>query len=129
MWSPVHCRGKQKDIYRLIGHDRIQEDREFCSYIPPEECDLIRDNPPFSCFKEVCTRLKLSDKPFINIARANLIACRWFQRLFKEHLQVIIPDKRVTFTHLTNPKKGYTPPFGTSYYCYKMELEKDLIFI
>jgi len=30
---------------------------------------------------------------------------------------------------LTNPKKGYTPPFGVQYYCYKMNLEKDLVFI
>ena len=52
-----------------------------------------------------------------------------FQNLFKEHLQLIIPNKRPTFTHLTNGKKGYTPPFGTWYFCYKMNLEKDLLFL
>jgi hypothetical protein len=90
-----------------MGHDIIHEDRDFFSYIPPEDFDLIIDNPPFSCFKEVCSRLKLIDKPFIIIARSNLLLCRWFQRLFCNSLQVIIPDKRITFTHLTNPKKGY----------------------
>lgn len=129
IWSPFYCSGKQKDLFRVMGHDIIHEDRDFFSYMPPEDFDLIIDNPPFSCFKEVCHRLKLIDKPFIIIARSNLLLCRWFQRLFKEHLQIIIPDKRITFTHLTNPKKGYNPPFGTTYYCYKMELEKDLIFI
>ena len=129
IYSPFYCSGKQKEIFRVMGHDIIHEDRDFFSYMPPEDFDLIVDNPPFSCFKEVCSRLKLIDKPFIIIARSNLLFCRWFQRLFKEHLQVIIPDKRVTFTHLTNPKKGYNPPFGTFYYCYKMELKKDLIFI
>ena len=54
---------------------------------------------------------------------------KWFQKLFKEHLQIIIPFKRPTFTHLVNPKLGYTPPFGTQYYCYKMDLKKDLIFL
>ena len=129
IWSPFYCSGRQKDLFRLMGHDIIHEDRDFFSYMPTEDFDLIVDNPSFSNFKEVCSRLKLIDKPFIIIARSNLLFCRWFQRLFKEHLQVIIPDKRVTFTHLTNPKKGYNPPFGTFYYCYKMRLHKDLIFI
>ena len=47
----------------------------------------------------------------------------------KDHLQLIIPTKRPTFTHLTNPKEGYTPPFGIWYFCYKMDLDKDLTFI
>ena len=128
IWSPFYCSGRQKDLFRVMGHDIIHEDRDFFSYIP-EDFDLIIDNPPFSCFKEVCHRLKLIDKPFIIIARSNLLLCRWFQRLFCNSLQIIIPDKRITFTHLTNPKKGYNPPFGTTYYCYKMELDKDLIFI
>jgi len=128
IWSPFYCSGRQKDLFRVMGHDIIHEDRDFFSYIP-EDFDLIIDNPPFSCFKEVCTRLKLIDKPFIIIARSNLLLCRWFQRLFCNSLQIIIPDKRITFTHLTNPKRGYNPPFGCFYYCYKMKLNKDLIFI
>ena len=129
IWSPFFCTGKQKEIFRLMGHDIIHEDRDFFSYMPTEDFDLIVDNPSFSNFKEVAFRLKMIDKPFIIIARSNLLLCRWFQRLFCNSLQVIIPDKRMTFTHLTNPKRGYTPPFGCFYYCYKMELEKDLIFI
>ena len=39
-------------------------------------------------------------------------ATQKFTNLFKEHLQIIIPNKRPTFTHLSNPKKNYTPPFG-----------------
>ena len=129
IWSPFFCTGKQKEIFKYMNHDIIHEDRDFFSYIPPEDFDLIIDNPPFSIMKEVCFRLKLIDKPFIIIARSNLLLCRWFQRLFGEHLQVIIPDKRITFTHLTNPKKGYTPPFGSTYYAWKMDFEKDLNFL
>ena len=128
IYSPFYCSGKQKEIFRVMGHDIIHEDRDFFSYIP-DDFDLIIDNPSFSNFKEVCSRLKLIDKPFIIIGRSNLLLCRWFQRLFCNSLQVIIPDKRITFTHLTNPKKGYNPPYGTFYYCYKMDLKKDLIFI
>jgi hypothetical protein len=79
--------------------------------------------------KDICIRLKELDKPFILIAFSKVILMKWFQKMFKDHLQVIIPFTRPTFTHLTNPKKGYTPPFGVQYYCYKMNLPKDLIFI
>ena len=57
--------------------------------------------------------------------------CDGKQKIYFEEmgLNIIIPFTRPTFTHLNNPKKGYTPPFGVMYYCYKMNLSKDLIFI
>ena len=91
--------------------------------------DLIIDNPPFSKFKPICQKLKKLNKPFILMCPSKTFNLKHFQNAFKEHLQIIIPNKRPTFTHLTHPKKGYTPPFGTSYYCYKMNLQKDLNFI
>ena len=127
IWSPFYCDGMQKEHFAEMGIDIIHEDRDFFSYTP--EYDLLIDNPPFSKMKEICHRLKELDKPFILVAFSKVILMKWFQKLFKDHLQVIIPFKRPTFTHLTTPKKGYTPPFGVQYYCYKMELDKDLIFI
>jgi len=53
IWSPFFCTGKQKEIFRLMGHDIIHEDRDFFSYMPTEDFDLIIDNPSFSNFKEV----------------------------------------------------------------------------
>lgn len=69
------------------------------------------------------------DKPFIIMCFSKVILMKWFQKLFQSHLQLIIPLTRPTFTHLTNPKKGYTPPYGVMYFCYKMNLEKDLDFV
>jgi hypothetical protein len=127
IWAPFYCDGKQKDYFREMGLEIIHDDRDFFNYTP--NYDIIIDNPPFSKFREVCLRLKEIDKPFIIIAVSNIIISKWFQLYFKDHLQLIIPLKRLTFSHLNNPKKGYTPPFGTMYFCYKMNLEKDLIFI
>jgi len=127
IWAPFYCDGKQKEYFKEMGFDIIHEDRDFFSYTP--QYDIIIDNPPFSKFKDICIRLKELDKPFILIGFSKIILMKWFQRLFKDDLQVIIPFKRPTFTHLNNPKKGYTPPYGVQYYCYKMNLEKDLIFI
>ena len=128
IWSPFYCDGKQKEYFEDMGFSNIiHQDKDFFSYIP--EYDIVIDNPPFSKMKDICIRLKEIDKPFILVAFSKVILMKWFQRLFKDHLQVIVPFKRPTFTHLTNPKKGYTPPFGVQYYCYKMDLPKDLIFI
>ena len=127
IWSPFYCDGKQKIYFKEMGFDIIHEDRNFFSYTP--DYDIIIDNPPFSKMKDICFKLKELDKPFILVAFSKVILMKWFQKLFKDYLQVIIPFKRPTFTHLTNPKKGYTPPYGVQYYCYKMNLPKDLIFI
>ncbi len=127
IWAPFYCDGKQKEYFKDMGYDIIHEDEDFFSYTPKYE--IIIDNPPFGKFKSICIRLKELDKPFILVCPARTLQLKHFQKHFKEHLQIIIPFDRPTFTHLTNPKKGYTPPFGVMYFCYKMNLEKDLIFI
>jgi len=126
IWSPFYCDGKQKEYFKEMGFDIIHEDEDF---FQNNKGEVIIDNPPFSKMKDICLRLKELDKPFILVAFSKVILMKWFQKLFKDHLQIIIPFKRPTFTHLKNPKKGYTPPFGVMYYCYKMNLPKDLIFI
>lgn len=127
IWAPFYSDGKQKQMLEEMGFNIIHEDKDFFTYTP--DYDIIVDNPPFSKIREICIKLKEIDKPFILVCVSTLLLSKWFQRLFKDHLQVIIPFKRPTFTHLTKPKKGYTPPYGVQYYCYKMNLEKDMIFI
>ena len=128
LWCPFYCDGKQKEYLNELGFENvIHKDEDFFENY--YENTIVIDNPPFSKFKIICERLKLLDQPFILIGFSKIILMKWFQRLFKEELQIIIPFKRPTFTHLVNPKKGYTPPYGVQYYCYKMNLKKDLIFI
>ena len=127
IWSPFYCDGKQKEYFKELGYDIIHEDKDFFNYTP--NYDIIIDNPPFSKWKDVCNRLKELDKPFILLAFPKVFLLKGFTNLFKDELQIIIPNKRPTFTHLTNPKQGYTPPFGVWYFCYKLNLNKDLIFI
>jgi len=127
IWSPFYCDGKQKEYFKDMGFDIIHENKDFFSYVP--KYDLIIDNPPFSKKKEVLMRLKELDKPFMLIAPSMLISYKYFQELYKDEIQIIIPEKRICFKNLNNNKKNYTPPFASFYYCYKMNLSKDLIFI
>ena len=127
IWSPFYCEGKMKEHFAELGFDIYHEDKDFFAYEP--DYDIIVDNIPFSKWKEVFKRLKELDKPFIIMSFPKIFLLKTFTNLFKNELQIIIPSTRPTFTHLTNPKKGYTPPFGVWYYCWKMNLPKDLIFI
>ena len=128
IWAPFYCVGKQKEIFEDMGYDIIHQDEDF--FEQEKKGDIIIDNPPFSKFKDVCERLKQLDMPFIIIGFSRVLLLKWFTRLFKDDLQVIIPFTRISFTEYKNAtNNNYTPPFGTMYFCYKMNLPKDLIFL
>ena len=127
IWSPFFSDGKQKKYFKELGFDIIHKDEDFFSYTP--EYDLIVDNIPFSKNKEIFHKLKKLDKQFIIISPPKLFLLKIFTNLFNDHLHLIIPHPRPTFTHLSNPKKNYTPPFGVWYFCFKMNLHKDLIIL
>ena len=80
--------------------------------------------------EEILKRLKELDKPFIIICPSMMIGYQYFQDHFANQIQIIIPKKRISFKHLDNiDNKNYTPPFSSFYYCYKMNLPRDLIFL
>ncbi len=128
IWSPFYCDGKQKEYFKDMGFDIIHIDKDFFTY-EPENFDIIIDNPPFSIKKEILYRLKEINKPFILICPSMMLSYKYFQDLFKNEIQIIIPSKRINFSHLTRNEYNYSPPFASFYFCYKMNLEKDLIFI
>jgi len=126
IWSPFYCDGKQKEYFEDMGFDIIHEDKDFFSYTP--EYDIIIDNPPFSKKKEILTRLKELDKPFILIIPSVMLCYKYLQDDYKD-IQIIIPYNRIKFRHINSTNKNYTPPYASFYFCYKMDLPKDLIFI
>ena len=67
--------------------------------------DIIVSNPPFTKKKEVFTRLKQLDKPFIIICPSSMINTQYIRTLFKdatERLQISIPNKRIHFVKLVD---------------------------
>ncbi len=126
IWAPFYCDGKQKEYFKEMGFDIIHQDKDFFEYTP--EYDILIDNPPFSKKKEILKKLKELDKPFILICPSMMLSYKYFQEDYKD-IQVIIPQKRINFKHLNSDKKNYSPPFASFYFCYKMNLPKDLTFI
>ena len=119
IWCPFYFEGDH--TLKELGYDIIHEDRDFYNYEPPDY-DLIIDNPPFSQKKEILQRLLILDKPFILIMPVSTICYKYF-KTYKDKIQIIVPPKRYNFM-----KNKSSATFDCLYYCYKMDLPKDIIF-
>ena len=129
IWEAFMGDGKSGEYLEELGFDVIHNDNDF---FESNEGDIVVSNPPFSKSKEVITRLKKIDKPFILILPSSKINTQYF-RLFKNEIQIIIPKKRI---HFDKQIDGVTPEgwknscnFDCFYYCYKMNLPRDIIWL
>tara|TARA_R100000655_G_scaffold25868_1_gene53364 strand:+ start:1335 stop:1844 length:510 start_codon:yes stop_codon:yes gene_type:complete len=131
IWECFYCDGLSGTYLREIGcNDVIHEPIDF---FENNIGDILISNPPFSKKKEVYTRLKELDKPFIMISPSSMINTQYIRELFSNSeypLQIIIPRKRINFTKKINgviPENwGERCNFDCFYYCYKMNLENDI---
>ena len=126
IWSPFFGDGKQKEYFKDMGYDIIHDDEDF---FENNKGDIIIDNIPFSKKKDIFKRLKELDKPFILICPSYLLSLKFFQELYKDQIQILVPYTRIKFKHIDSINKNYTPPYASFFFCYKMNLKKDLIFI
>ena len=131
IWEAFYGDGDSGDYLKELGFNVIHEPIDF---FENDKGDIIITNPPFSKKKEVFTRLKELDKPFIIICPSSMINTKYIKQLFKdETLQIIIPNKRINFIKKIN---GVVPDnwgnrcnFDCLYYCYKMNFQKDIIWL
>jgi hypothetical protein len=123
--------GKSGQYLRELGFEVIHEPIDFFENNLGE---IIVSNPPFSKSKEVIKRLKELDKPFIIILPSSKINTSYFRDNFMNcGLQIIIPRKRI---HFEKQIDGKTPDnwknacnFDCFYYCYKIGLENDIVWL
>jgi len=133
IWEAFYGDGESGKYLTELGFDVIHEERDFFTD-PPDEWDIIVSNPPFSHSKKVLNKLAELDKPFIIIIPASKIYTSYFRENFKDKgLQIIIPRKRIHFLKLVDgkPVEGWKNAcnFDCFYYCYKMNLPKDIIWL
>ena len=131
IWEAFYGDGSSGDYLRVLGFNVIHEPIDF---FENNKGDIIITNPPFSKKKEVFTRLKELDKPFIIICPSSMINTKYIKKIFKDdELQILIPNKRISFIKKIN---GVIPDnwgnrcyFDCFYYCYKMNFQKDVIWL
>lgn len=127
IWAPFYLDGSQKKMFLKMGFEIYHEKKDFFEY-EPENYDLIIDNPPFDNKKDVLIRLKNLDKPFIIILPSSTINTGFFRNIFKNQIQIIIPKKRINFIK-DGKKETNRCNFDCFYYCYKMNLKDDIMWI
>ena len=128
IWEAFMGDGKSGEYLEELGFDVIHNDNDF---FESNEGDILVSNPPFSKCKEIMPRLKELDKPFILILPLSKINTQYFRENFKNtesKLQIIIPRKRIQFVKNGNELQNKCN-FDCFYYCYKMNLPRDIIWL
>lgn len=130
IWEAFYGDGASGTHLQALGFDVIHEPIDF---FEEDEGDIIISNPPFTKYKEIMDRLMLIDKPFIMILPSSKINTQNFRKWKDKGLQIIIPRKRI---HFDKKVEGKTPEdyksvcnFDCFYYCYKMELPTDIVWL
>ena len=119
IWCPFYYNGEHK--LKDLGYDIIHEEEDF---FENNKGDIIIDNPPFSIKKKILEYCIEIDKPFILIMPSSTINYQYF-KIFKDNIQIIIPPKRYNFL----PGNKSSATFDCLYFCYKMNLEKDITWL
>jgi hypothetical protein len=131
IWEAFYGDGKSGDYLKELGFNVIHEPIDF---FENDLGEIIVSNPPFSKSKDVITRLKELDKPFIIIMPSRKINTSYFRENFmNKGLQIVIPRKRIHFEKLVEgerPKNWKNAcNFDCFYYCYKMGFTRDIIWL
>ena len=130
IWEAFYGDGDSGNYLTELGFNVIHEPIDF---FDNDLGDIIISNPPFSKSKAIMDRLYDLDKPFILILPCSKLCNSYLRRWKDKGLQIIIPRKRI---HFTKKIEGVVPKdwknqcnFDCFYYCYKMNLETDIIWL
>lgn len=132
IWEAFYGNGESGKYLEELGFKVIHKEVDFFENNLGE---VVVSNPPFSKSKEVLERLVQLDKPFIIILPSSKINTQYARKLFSNNnpIQIIIPRKRIQFQKLVD---GKVPDnwkeacnFDCFYYCYKIGLTRDIIWL
>ena len=129
IWESFYGDGKSGDYLTELGFAVVHNDNDF---FESDEGDVIVSNPPFSKTKEIMERLMILDKPFILIMPSAKMVTKAIRENFKDTdnpLQIIIPRKRIQFIKNGEDFHEKKCNFDCYYYCYKMNLPRDIIWL
>lgn len=133
LWEAFYGDGNSGKILTELGFNVIHEPIDF---FKEDRGDVIVSNPPFSLSKQVLTRLKKLNKPFMLIMPTSKINTQYFRELFEndeDPIQIIIPRKRIHFKKMVDgkPVEGWKNAccFDCFYYCWKLNLPRDIVWL
>ena len=133
IWEAFYGDGKSGSYLEELGFNTIHQEVDFFENNLGE---IVVSNPPFSKVPMILKRLVELNKPFILLMPSSKINTQYFRKLFafsENPIQIIIPKSRIHFDKKINgetPKGwGNSCNFDCFYYCWKMNLSKDIIWL
>lgn len=131
LWEAFYGNGQSLQYLRQLGFTvEGGEDEDFFQH---NKGDIVVSNPPFTIVPSILERLISLDKPFVLIMPISKMITQYFRKLFStRRIQIIIPRKRIQFEKVVDGKKVDKKSdcnFDCLYYCYKMNLEKDITYL
>jgi len=133
IWEAFYGDGESGKHLAEMGFETIHEPIDF---FEESRGEMIVSNPPFSDCANVLNRCVELDKPFIMIMPSSKINTQYFRKCFSKHddpIQIIIPRKRIQFIKLVDgvvdPNQKRACNFDCFYYCWKMKLPRDIIWL
>lgn len=103
---------------------------DFFTMFPPQNCDYIVSNPPYSKKNEVFERLFYFKKPFaMLVGVVGLFESQKRYHMFKDNeFEIMYMDKRIAyFKNFDDQKPSLNPPFSSVYLTHKI-LPKQIVF-
>ena len=123
IWEPFYASGASGEHLRSLGCTVIHEKEDFFAV---NRGEVIVSNPPFSLKRQILARLKALGKPFILLLPASVLGTKMMSDLFPD-IQVIVPKGRISW--VKNGVQTNSVWFASFFYCWKMNLPKDLVFL
>ena len=141
IWEAFYGNGDSGKYLTELGFNTIHEDIDF---FENNKGEIVVSNPPFTLCTQILTRLKELNKPFILLMPCAKLHTQYLRELFSQDqndatdygddkIQIIIPRKRIQFIKTIN---GVIPEnykskcnFDCYYYCWKIGLPRDIIFL
>lgn len=126
LWEPFYGDGKSGEYLSDLGFKVEHHKIDFFDD-PPFEYDILVSNPPYSMKPKIFKRLSEIDKPFMMLVPVSTMTKQFLKKYFQDKIQIVIPKTRIHF--VKNGVQTKSSWFDTLWVCYKMNLEKDIIFL
>ena len=114
----------EKNGFKIKGAKGI----DFFKENIPLSCDILITNPPYSLKDKFLEHAFNLGKPFAFLMPLTTLEGIKRGELFKRNgIQLIIPNRRINF--ITPSGKGSGAWFQVAWFCWKMNLPNDLMFV